>query len=788
MENKDAMEKSSKMNTKYNWVFLGLAVSLILAVALSCFYGIFRNRAKQYETSPLENIDNVSWLYQNAYLLYKDLYNMQTDEQLDYLSLYLKPEEGYDWILELGNENEDTAYDSFLEHTETGEGTDISEQISADAFWELRNQVQSLKELFQQTENSFNNLNSRYDYIIRDNNTGEYLTNMSEAELDRNLSEQYFLLSFEFNNYGVATVGELLCGREPGQLRKLANEAIRQDFLEAYRETEYSPNGLFTKYCSLKAPVNCTVTYCISTSAWENENQWIDYWTEYSYSNGEYVTASYTLNSDDISVRTAYHESNAGGYLLAFLIMSMVLGLFLPVLKGTKPWREVSICRLSFEILFTFGVVVYGFFGELVFNMIVCMASFQTRNFLADTLGSVEVAGVLSMALNLLGLTAFFFCGWYLGVCARAVRELGIKEYIKQKSIIYRIFPFVKGKALGVYDAVCHFDVTKNAHKLILKVVLVNALILFVISSLWFGGLAITVIYSILLYVVLRKYISDLQKKYSILLHATNEIAQGNLNVSITEDLGVFEPFKPQVIRIQDGFKRAVEEEVKSQRMKAELITNVSHDLKTPLTAIITYVNLLKEEGITEEQRREYLETLERKSLRLKVLIEDLFEVSKANSQTITLNIMDVDVMNLVKQVAFEMSDKLSASNLDVRMNLTDEKVILPLDSQKTYRIYENLLGNVAKYAMPGTRVYINGFVIDDTVIITMKNISAQEITVDTTELTERFVRGDASRNTEGSGLGLAIVKSFTELQGGELSLEVDGDLFKVTTTWHLSE
>ena len=265
-------------------------------------------------------------------------------------------------------------------------------------------------------------------------------------------------------------------------------------------------------------------------------------------------------------------------------------------------------------------------------------------------------------------------------------------------------------------------------------------------------------------------------------------MAEGNLNVVIKEDLGVFEPFRPELLKIQSGFRKAVDEEVKSQKMKAELITNVSHDLKTPLTAIITYVNLLKDENITEEQRKEYLDVLERKSIRLKVLIEDLFEVSKANSQNITLNLTNVDIMSLVKQVAFEMSDKLEAAGVDLRMNLTDEKLILSLDSQKTYRIYENLFGNIAKYALKGTRVYIDGFRENDKVILNFKNISAQEITVDSADLTERFVRGDASRNTEGSGLGLAIVKSFTELQGGELAIDVDGDLFKVTTTWKLGD
>lgn len=151
-------------------------------------------------------------------------------------------------------------------------------------------------------------------------------------------------------------------------------------------------------------------------------------------------------------------------------------------------------------------------------------------------------------------------------------------------------------------------------------------------------------------------------------------------------------------------------EEVKSQRMKSELITNVSHDLKTPLTAIITYVKLLQEPGVTQEQRKEYLETLDRKALRLKALIEDLFEVSKANSRNITLDIRDVDIVSMVKQVEFEMEDKLTDAGLEVRMSLPEEKVIVPLDSQKTFRIFENLFGNIAKYALPGTRVYVNGF------------------------------------------------------------------------------
>lgn len=171
------------------------------------------------------------------------------------------------------------------------------------------------------------------------------------------------------------------------------------------------------------------------------------------------------------------------------------------------------------------------------------------------------------------------------------------------------------------------------------------------------------------------------------MLQATEKIASGNLDMSMEQDFGIFDPVRKQLLQIQSGFKSAVDEEVKSQKMKTELITNVSHDLKTPLTAIITYVNLLKEEGITEEERKNYIDVLERKSMRLKVLIEDLFEVSKATSKNVKLELAKVDIISLLKQVKLELSERMEKSELDFRWNFQEEKVYLTLDSQKTYRI-----------------------------------------------------------------------------------------------------
>ncbi|MEG2973591.1 MAG: sensor histidine kinase, partial [Clostridium sp.] len=224
----------------------------------------------------------------------------------------------------------------------------------------------------------------------------------------------------------------------------------------------------------------------------------------------------------------------------------------------------------------------------------------------------------------------------------------------------------------------------------------------------------------------------------------------------------------------------SVIKEVKSQTMKTELISNVSHDLKTPLTSIVTYVHLLRDKNLSEEKRLEYLEVLDRKTLRLQYLIDDLFEVSKATSGNISLNLEKVDIVSLMKQTLLELDDKISESNLQIRANFESQKVVARLDGQRIFRVFENLILNATKYALEGSRVYIDIGEEEEKVFVTIKNITREEINYNPNDLTERFVRGDRSRNTEGSGLGLAIAKSFVSLHGGDLNITIDGDLFKV--------
>ena len=391
---------------------------------------------------------------------------------------------------------------------------------------------------------------------------------------------------------------------------------------------------------------------------------------------------------------------------------------------------------------------------------------------------------------------AVFAVAYWIGGCTRQIYTLGIKGYLAQRVLCVKlweksglrlksIYEWIKEKLHRLYHSFYDIDLKEKNTKVILKIVAVNFCILLICCMMWVFGIFALLIYSLILFFILRKCFDDIRTKYALLLEATGEIAKGNLDVEIKEDLGIFSPFREEIQKIQSGFKKAVKEEVKSQRMKTELITNVSHDLKTPLTAIITYVDLLKEET-DEEKRKSYIDVLDQKSMRLKVLIEDLFEISKANSDNISLNLVQVDIVNLFKQVELELDEKIKAADLTLRTDFPEEKVNLLLDSQKTYRIFENLLVNVAKYALGGTRVYVEIRKEEKEAVIRIKNISATELNFNPDEITDRFVRGDVSRNTEGSGLGLAIVKSFVELQKGTFVIETEADLFKAEIRWPL--
>ena len=292
---------------------------------------------------------------------------------------------------------------------------------------------------------------------------------------------------------------------------------------------------------------------------------------------------------------------------------------------------------------------------------------------------------------------------------------------------------------------------------------------------------------SIALCVISIFIIKDKVNKIEQIRSGIDKIKNGNIEhkIEIKKDL-LFDDIVKDINEIGKTINIAVEERLKSERMKNELITNVSHDLKTPLTAIINYISLMKKEDIQPKHLKDYVQVLDKRSQRLKILIEDLFEASKIGSNNIELNLEENDINQLLTQTLVEMEDYINESKLDFIVNTPDKEVYILADGKKTFRVFENIISNILKYSLEKTRVYIDLVESDKKVHISFKNISKHQLNFDPDEITERFTRGDLSRNTEGSGLGLAIAKGLVQAQGGELKVDIIGDLFVVNIDFNM--
>lgn len=357
--------------------------------------------------------------------------------------------------------------------------------------------------------------------------------------------------------------------------------------------------------------------------------------------------------------------------------------------------------------------------------------------------------------------------------------------------IIWKYFmKFIKALWKG------YVNFNKNSWKLIRKIpmvwktIIVSIVIIFIeflllVSDVYMMAPTVLIINCILCVGVI--FVAILLKDIK---NGTEDIANGNVYNKIdTKHLFLdLKDHAENINNISDGIQKAVAEQMKSERFKTELITNVSHDIKTPLTSIINYVDLLEKEEIQNETAKEYIDVLARQSTRLKKLIDDLLEASKASTGNIKVNLMKFEMGILLSQALGEYEERFEKNNLQVVLNKTDEMLFVMADNRHMWRVFDNILNNIAKYAQSGTRVYIDAKRKGQFAEISFRNISKDPLNISGDELMERFVRGDSSRNTEGSGLGLSIAKSLTEVQKGNLEIQIDGDLFKVRLTFPLSE
>lgn len=378
--------------------------------------------------------------------------------------------------------------------------------------------------------------------------------------------------------------------------------------------------------------------------------------------------------------------------------------------------------------------------------------------------------------------------GYFIGYVLCAITSVTIIKRIKAKTLIkdsitgkafcwcIRLIKKILSKISNAYKEITiSMDRTS---KILLYVLGFSIGAILMITA--FGGFGFFIDLCIFAY-CLYKFIQKMNCYHKIENHLKGMYEGDNSKKLIPSE---FTPEFQNIIKyindISSGFENAIEEGIKSERLKTELITNVSHDIKTPLTSIINYVDLIKKEELQDEKVKEYVDILDNKSQRLKKLTEDLVEASKASSGNVKLNLEKINTVELIKQSIGEFEDKFSARNLEVITSTSSDEIFINADSRYLYRVIENLFVNISKYALENSRVYIDIGEINSKARITIKNISKERLNITAEELMQRFVRGDKSRTTEGSGLGISISKSLTELQKGKFDLQVDGDLFKV--------
>lgn len=499
------------------------------------------------------------------------------------------------------------------------------------------------------------------------------------------------------------------------------------------------------------------------------------------------IPQNLTENNDIIwyNTRNLVHGEMSGRFLaVTCCMMVFFIGLYIlfypvSVEQEVNPFAFMRKIKAEIKWAFLGTVLCLAYIGMAFLGVYTMTGELQTA---LQMLG-IPYAELVPVVLQFIGmmLTGLFTAMGIFEI--KYMLTSGFCRYWKEDSLIGSICGNVKRR----FEKLSEVDLSDKTDTVLLKYVLIQMVIVGVIACFWSFGIVLSVLYSVLLFFYIRKKLKKVQKDYQVLLKEAHQLADGRFDEEIIQDVGIFNALGEEFKNVRTGFEKAVCEEMKSQNMKTELISNVSHDLKTPLTGIKNYAELLGQNNVSEQDKQVYLENLQHYIDRLNNLIEDLFEVSKVNSGNIELNPVELNVVALIQQAQAETEDLLKQKNLTVILDAPENGIVQALDGDKTYRIFENLFTNIAKYTLPGTRVYVSATAQPEYTEIVFKNISEAQMNFTPEEIVERFVRGDKSRHESGSGIGLAIVKSFTEVQNGTFSIEIDGDLFKAVVRFKVN-
>lgn len=499
------------------------------------------------------------------------------------------------------------------------------------------------------------------------------------------------------------------------------------------------------------------------------------------------IPQNLTENNDIIWYNTGnlVHGEMSGRFLaVTCCMMVFFIGLYIlfypvSVEQEVNPFAFMRKIKAEIKWAFLGTVFCLAYIGMAFLDVYTMTGELQTA---LQMLG-IPYAELVPVVLQFIGmmLTGLFTAMGIFEI--KYMLTSGFCRYWKEDSLIGSICGNVKRR----FEKLSEVDLSDKTDTVLLKYVLIQMVIVGVIACFWSFGIVLSVLYSVLLFFYIRKKLKKVQKDYQVLLKEAHQLADGRFDEELTQDVGIFNALGDELKNVRIGFEKAVSEEIKSQNMKTELISNVSHDLKTPLTGIKNYAELLGQDNVSGQDKQVYLENLQHYIDRLNNLIEDLFEVSKVNSGNIELNPVELNVVALIQQAQAETEGLLKQKNLTVILDAPENGIVQALDGDKTYRIFENLFTNIAKYTLPGTRVYVSATAQPEYTEIVFKNISEAQMNFTPEEIVERFVRGDKSRHESGSGIGLAIVKSFTEVQNGTFSIEIDGDLFKAVVRFKVN-
>ncbi|MGL4344732.1 MAG: sensor histidine kinase [Cellulosilyticaceae bacterium] len=583
--------------------------------------------------------------------------------------------------------------------------------------------IKDRREYYENMQRYLTDKSADFDFIGINNKTDQYITNMQAAEGEKDALKQQLLgRAFYLMGDGV----------------KINQTVDHQDFYYGYHYNYYTGIGFeeqddYTIIVALKDDMN--------PRSWHYEQREL------------------------FEISKATQNAIYTGFLVAGVILVFIIPYLIMVIGRRSKDDAIymrPIDRVPFELqLITYGGVMCGWF-------VVCvMLGSDMLQKGWRPYGPLKYPVILSQQLlYILIAVGVWVTVWFGSSLIRHIKNRSLSEYILGLRCLRWIgTSVIQEKTLPV-----------GAVVFIIGYMIING-ILTVLTLALLPMIVILIGFNVVTLFGVTKIVID----YNKIAKGITSIAEGDLETKISSDqlLPVMKRTAHNINNVGDGLEEAVQKTLKSERLKTELITNVSHDLKTPLTSIISYIDLLKDETIENQTAREYIEVLDERSSRLKQLIEDLVEASKAATGNIKSDLEVMELKQLVLQGIGEYADRLEENGLEVICQRVEDVKVLA-DGRHMCRIVENLLSNVCKYAMPHTRVYVEVLEQGAYGKIVIKNISNEPLAINPQELTERFVRGDEARSTEGSGLGLAIAQSLVEVQGGKMKIEIDGDLFKV--------